>query len=49
MSQQWNAIEQHACRLRSLELGRKFDSLEIWSTDRDSEMDVACNRPSEKN
>jgi len=48
ISQQWNIIEQHACRLRSIELGRKFGTLEIWSTAGDSEMDVAYNRPSAK-
>jgi len=48
ISQQWNIIEQHACRLRSFELGRKFGTLEIWSTAGDSEMDVVYNRPSAK-
>ena len=26
----WNLIEEHACRLRPVELGREYGTLEIW-------------------
>merc|ERR1719330_531689 len=30
ISRIWNLIEEHACRLRPVELGREYGSLEIW-------------------
>lgn len=30
IARMWNMIEEHACRLRPVELGREFGCLEIW-------------------
>jgi hypothetical protein len=41
IARQLNLIEEHAVRLRPVELGRSFGSLEIWVAPGDSE--VACS------
>jgi len=41
----WSFIEEHACRLRLVELSTKYGTLEIWTAPPDSEMDVSYNRP----
>jgi len=43
VARQWNLIEEHACRLRPIELGRKFGSLEVWTAPIDSEMQMENN------
>jgi hypothetical protein len=45
MARQWPLIEQHAARLRPLELFPKRGVLEIWTAPGDSELDVAYNKP----
>ena len=37
MNRQWNLLEEHATRLRPVELGRSFGSLEYWVAPGDSE------------
>jgi len=41
----WNLIEEHACRLRPVELGRGFGRLEVWVSkgrgDKELEMSLA--------
>jgi hypothetical protein len=46
VGRQFSLIEEHACRLRPLELFPKRGSIELWVAPGDSEMDVAYNRPS---
>lgn len=46
IARQYALIEEHAARLRPLELFKKVGSIEIWLAPGDSEMDVAYNRPS---
>ncbi len=46
VARQYGLIEEHASRLRPLELYPESGSLEIWVAPGDSEMDVAYNRPS---
>jgi hypothetical protein len=46
VSRQWPLIEEHAVRLRPMELFPKRGLLEIWCAPGDSELDVAYNRPS---
>jgi len=41
VQRQWNLIEEHATRLRPIELGRKFGELEIWTALGDSELHIA--------
>ena len=41
VQRQWNLIEEHATRLRPIELGRKFGSLELWTALGDSELHIA--------
>ena len=48
ISRQWPLIEEHAVRLRPLELFPKRGLLEIWYAPGDSELDVAYNRPALK-
>mmetsp|Transcript_25665 Transcript_25665/g.29787 ORF Transcript_25665/g.29787 Transcript_25665/m.29787 type:complete len:272 (-) Transcript_25665:492-1307(-) len=48
VAKQYPLIEEHAARLRPMELYPKRGSLEIWTTSGDSEMDVAYNRPNTK-
>jgi hypothetical protein len=39
ISRVWNLIEEHACRLRPVELWREYGSLEIWCSKKgDTEM-----------
>ena len=45
IARQYPLIEEHAARLRPMELYPKKGSLEIWIAPGDSEMDVAYNRP----
>jgi hypothetical protein len=45
VAKQYPLIEEHAARLRPMELYPKRGSLEIWVAPGDSEMDVAYNRP----
>lgn len=37
MNRQWNLLEEHSTRLRPVELGRSFGSLEYWVAPADSE------------
>mmetsp|Transcript_14235 Transcript_14235/g.21272 ORF Transcript_14235/g.21272 Transcript_14235/m.21272 type:complete len:269 (+) Transcript_14235:66-872(+) len=37
----WNMMEEHACRLRPVELGRDFGKLEIWIAPGDSELEMS--------
>jgi hypothetical protein len=46
VQRQWGMLEEHAARLRNLELGPHFGSLEIWTAPANSELEVAYNRPS---
>ena len=41
VSRQWNLMEEHACRLRPVELGRAFGVLEIWLARGDSEVEMS--------
>lgn len=45
VARQWNLIEEHASRLRPLELFPVRGSMELWTAPGDSELDVAYNRP----
>jgi len=48
----WNLIEEHACRLRPVELGRGFGRLEVWVSkvgDRELEMTLTGNEGSIEN
>ena len=45
VARQYDLIEEHASRLRPLELYKKKGSIELWTAPGDSEMDVAYNRP----
>jgi len=45
VARQWGLIEQHAARLRPLELYKEWGNLELWCTGGDMEMDVAYHRP----
>lgn len=46
VGRQWNLIEEHAARLRHVELGPSFKDLrlEVWAAPGDSEMDMVQNR-----
>jgi len=46
VGRQWNLIEEHAARLRHVELGPSFKDMrfEIWAAPGDSEMQMAQNR-----
>lgn len=41
MSKCWNMMEEHAVRLRPVELGRDFGNLEIWIARGDSELEMS--------
>lgn len=41
VSKQWNLMEEHACRLRPVELGREFGKVEIWAGRGDSELEYS--------
>ena len=45
MARQWNLIEEHATRLRPVELGRCFGTCEIWVAPGDSEIEMSQNNP----
>jgi len=45
VSRQWPMIEEHAARLRPLELYPKWNSLEIWTAPGETEIDVAYCKP----
>lgn len=45
VARQWNLIEEHASRLRPIELFPVRGSMELWTAPGDSELDVAYNRP----
>ena len=45
VARQWNLIEEHATRLRPIELGRCFGSCEVWVAPGDSEIDMSQNNP----
>mmetsp|Transcript_19139 Transcript_19139/g.45310 ORF Transcript_19139/g.45310 Transcript_19139/m.45310 type:complete len:219 (+) Transcript_19139:152-808(+) len=45
VARQWNLIEEHATRLRPIELGRSFGSCEVWVAPGDTEFQVAENDP----
>ena len=37
----WNMVEEHACRLRPVELGREFGNIELWVAKGDSELEMS--------
>lgn len=41
VNRQWNLLEEHIVRLRPVELGRSFGSIEFWTAPGDSELDCA--------
>lgn len=41
VSRLWNLIEEHATRLRPVELGREFGKIEIWTAAGDSEFEMS--------
>ena len=41
VSRVWNIVEEHACRLRPVELGREFGQMEVWVAKGDSEMEMS--------
>ena len=45
VARQWSMIEEHAARLRPLELYPKWNSLEIWTAPGESEIGVAYCKP----
>jgi hypothetical protein len=45
VARQWNLIEEHATRLRPIELGRCFGTCEVWVAPGDSEIDMSQNNP----
>ena len=45
VARQWNLIEEHATRLRPIELGRSFGSCEVWAAPGDTELQVSENDP----
>jgi hypothetical protein len=44
LSRQWNLVEEHATRLRPVELGRSFGRIELYTAPADSELQVAENQ-----
>ncbi|KAL3808457.1 hypothetical protein ACHAXA_008287 [Cyclostephanos tholiformis] len=46
VARQFNLIEEHACRVRPVELGRHFGNLEFFAAPGDTEMLTAQNDPS---
>ena len=38
VARQFNFLEEHACRIRPVELGRAFGRLEVWTAPGDSEL-----------
>ena len=45
IARQFNMIEEHACRVRPVELGRHFGSLELYAAPGDSELLASQNDP----
>ncbi len=45
VARQFNLIEEHACRMRPIELGRHFGSLEFYVAPGDTEVLTAQNNP----
>lgn len=43
VNRQWNLLEEHIVRLRPVELGRSFGSIEFWTAPGDSELACANN------
>jgi len=41
ISRLWNMMEEHACRLRAVELGREFGNVELWVARGDSELEMS--------
>ena len=37
----WNMVEEHACRLRPVELGREFGKMEVWVAKGDTELEMS--------
>jgi len=48
ISRLWNLLEEHACRLRPVELGREYGRLEIWCANGDSELKMSQATPSSR-
>ena len=48
VARQWNLIEEHATRLRPMELGRCFGTCEVWVSSGDSEIDMSENNPNNR-
>jgi hypothetical protein len=46
VARQFNLIEEHACRMRPVELGRHFGNLECYAAPGDTELLTAKNDPS---
>eukprot|EP00978_Attheya_sp_CCMP212_P024035 scaffold74861_cov52-Attheya_sp.AAC.2 len=46
IARQLNLIEEHATRIRPVELGRCFKKLQIWTAPADSELEMSNNNPS---
>ena len=45
VARQFNLIEEHATRLRPVELGRAFGSCEVWVAPGDTEQELSNNNP----
>ena len=45
IARQLNLIEEHACRIRPIELGRSFGKLEFYAAPGDTEMLASQNDP----
>lgn len=45
VARQYNLIEEHACRIRPVELGRSFGKLEIYSAPGDTELRTSQSDP----
>lgn len=45
ISRQLNLIEEHATRLRPVELGRAFGNLQFWTAPGDTEVEASENNP----
>ena len=43
VNRQWNLLEEHVVRLRPVELGRSFGSIQFWTAPGDSELECANN------
>lgn len=48
IARQLNLIEEHATRLRPVELGRSYGKLQIWTAPGDTELEMSCNNPNIK-